>query len=148
MFCALSEAKGMDIIMKIKEFINTIYLGDRWLKSIIVDSVNSKLKLQVNLISRIRSEDGFWNYYNDENIEDGFIVFTDVESLEMSPQGVIPNDEINNYEINITNDNVSEVIFYIGSYDKNNNYTEVKLSFVAGGIYLEDPKQPNKEISD
>lgn len=134
--------------MKIKEFINTIYLGDRWLKSIIVDSVNSKVKLQVNLISRIRSEDGFWNYYNDENIEDGFIVFTDVENLEMSPQGVIPNDEICNYEINIINDDVSEVIFYIGSYDKNNNYTEVKLRLVVGGIYLEDPKQPNKEIRD
>ncbi len=134
--------------MKIKEFINTIYLGDRWLKSIIVELVNSKVKLQVNLISRIRSEDGFWNYYNDENIEDGFIVFTDVESLEMSPQGVIPNDEICDYEINIINDNVSEVIFYIGSYDKNNNYTEVKLRLVAGGIYLEDPKQPNKEIRD
>jgi len=134
--------------MKIKEFINTIYLGDRWLKSIIVDSVNSKVKLQVNLISRIRSEDGFWNYYNDENIEDGFIVFTDVENLEISPQGVIPNDEICNYEINIINDDVSEVIFYIGSYDKNNNYTEVKLRLVVGGIYLEDPKQPNKEIRD
>ncbi|WP_291581530.1 DUF6258 family protein [Clostridium sp. UBA6640] len=134
--------------MKIKEFINTIYLGDRWLKSIIVDSVNSKLKLQVNVISRIRSEDGFWNYYNDENIEDGFIVFTDVESLEISPQGVIPNDEICDYEVNIINDNASEVIFYIGSYDKNNNYTEAKLRLVAGGIYLEDPKQPNKEIRD
>lgn len=132
--------------MKIKDFIKTIYLGDRWLKSIIIDSVNCNVKLHVNLISRIRNEDGAWNYYNDENIEDGYIVFTDVESLEMSPQGVIPNDEICNYEVNIINDSVSEVIFYVGSYDKNYNYTEVKLRLLAGGIYLEDPKHPNKKI--
>ena len=134
--------------MKIKEFFNTIYLGDRWLNGIIIDSASSKLKLQVNLISRIRSESGNWNYYNDENIENGLIVFTDVEGFEMSPQGIIPNDEICNYEVKEIRDNISEVVFYISSYDKSNNYQEVKLKVVAGGIHLEDPSQPNKEIKN
>lgn len=134
--------------MKIKEFINTIYLGDRWLNGIIIDSANSKLKLQVNLISRIRNESGNWNYYNDENIENGLLVFTDVESFEMLPPGIIPNDEICNYEVKEIRDNVSEVIFHIGSYDKSNNYTEVALKLVAGGIHLENPKQPNEEIKN
>lgn len=79
------------------------------------------MKLQVNLISRIRSESGNWNYYN---------------------------DEICDYEVKEIRDNASEVIFYIGSYDKSNNYTEVKLKFVAGGIHLENPKEPNIEIKN
>lgn len=129
-----------------ESFMKTIYLGDRWLNGIIIDSASSKLKLQVNLISRIRNENGKWNYYNDENIENGLIVFTDVESFEMSPPGIIPNDEICDYEVKEIRGNLSEVLFYIGSYDKIGNYTEVRLRLTAGGVYLEDPKQPDKKI--
>lgn len=134
--------------MKIKEFFKTIYLGDRWLKSIIIDSVHSTLKLQIDSISRIRDEDGNWNYYTDEDIEDGFIVFTHIEALEMSPPGRIPNDEICDFEVKEIRDSITEIVFYITSYDKNGDHTQVKLKFVAKEMYLEDPKQPNIQIKN
>ena len=50
--------------MNIEQFMKTVYLGDRFLKEIVIDSYNKEIKLKINLISRIRNSDGIWNNYN------------------------------------------------------------------------------------
>jgi len=74
------------------EFCRTIYLGDRWCKQVIFDGVAREIKLQVDLISRVRGNQ--WNYYADEDIPDGFLVLENVAEFEFKPQGSLPNDWI------------------------------------------------------
>lgn len=124
--------------MNIEQFMKTVYLGDRFLKEIVIDSYNKEIKLKINLISRIRNSDGIWNNYNDENIQDGYIVFSDVQRFALEPEGVIPNDEINDWECNEIGDGIYEVSFNVGSYNSENQYQETKISLRAKQICLED----------
>lgn len=124
--------------MNIEQFMRTVYLGDRFLKEIVIDSYNKEIKLKINLISRIRNSDGIWNYYNDENIQDGYIVFSDVQRFALEPEGAIPNDEINDWECNEIGDGIYEVSFNVGSYNSENQYRETKIRLHAKQICLED----------
>jgi hypothetical protein len=74
------------------EFFKTVYLGDRRCKQLIIDGVAAEIRLQIDLISRIRGSQ--WNYYADEDIPDGFLVFEGVIKFELMPQGPLPNDRI------------------------------------------------------
>ena len=85
--------------MRPTELVKTIYLGDRACKSIAIDGWNRRVAMQVDEISRVRSASGNWECYNDENIMDGLIVFTEVGSISFDPPGPIPNDYINDLEI-------------------------------------------------
>lgn len=139
--------------MNPEEFVNTIYLGDRACKAIIIDSWGEKVKIQVNVISRIRSDSDTWNFYNDENIVDGFIVFTGLQSILLEPQGYIPNGEIEFLSVNllegIESGNRNKYFFHLvsGSYDSEGECVAVNIKIVATGIHLEDPKQPDIEIT-
>ncbi|MBK1812653.1 hypothetical protein JHL18_18700 [Clostridium sp. YIM B02505] len=134
--------------MNLEEFLKTIYVGDRFIKSIVIDSQKSELKIQINLISRIRSDDGLWNFYNDENIEDGLIVFTDVETFSFNPPGIIPNDELYDWEITKLTDDESEyeIVLHMGSYNRCGECREVTLTLNTKGVYLEDPLNPEVKI--
>lgn len=134
--------------MNLEKFLETIYVGDRFVKSIIIDSQQKEIKIQINLISRIRSDDGMWNFYNDENIKDGLIVFTDVETFSFNPQGIIPNDELYEWKIRkmLEDESQYEIELYMGSYNKYGECKEVKLKLKAKVVYLEDPLNPEIKI--
>lgn len=136
--------------MNPKEFVNTIYLGDRFCKSILIDGYSEIVKIQVDMISRIRSSSGEWQYYNDENIENGFIVFTEVESITFEPKGIIPNDEIEFIDVKNVDGEDNKFIFKLvcASYNKKGMYDNGSITIVAEGIYLEDPTNLETKIID
>lgn len=140
--------------MDAKSFVNTIYLGDRFCKKIVIDGYEEKVKIQVNMISRIRSSSGNWEFYNDENIEDGYIVFSDVESINFEPQGRLPDGEIeiSNVEILKSEDETNQKVMYLFeissvSYDKSGDSVNVIIKIVASEVYLIDPAKPDEKIS-
>jgi hypothetical protein len=128
--------------MQIRELIKTIYLGDRYCKKIIIDSDQNKILIQIDNISRIRSKSGEWNFYTDEDIIDGYIVFNNVKSISFYPSGFIPNDLINIFEIKKRSDDNFNFFLSIDSVDKNGNHTDVELNIISEGFHLEDPKKP------
>lgn len=124
------------------DFVKTIYLGDRGCKAVIVDSWDDIVKLKIDCISRARSPAG-WNYYNDENLDDGYIVFSDVKQLNWSSDGQLPNDYIHSLEVKL-----SEVTDYYefkflvngvfqSSVPSKEDWGEVALTIIAKNIHLE-----------
>ena len=59
--------------MSIGELCNSIYLGDRFCEKMTIQ--NDRISFQIDCISRVRSKNGNWEYYNDEDIYHGLIVF-------------------------------------------------------------------------
>ena len=129
-------------------FTETIYLGDRACKSILLDGWNELVKIQVNEISRIRGEN--WNYNNKENIVDGSIVIEKVTSVIFKPTGYIPNDEIISFKVDKTIENETQFLFAFTAYssDANHNHQEVIVEIIGENIYLEDPLFPGVKISE
>ena len=81
---------------KIKRFLNSIYLGDRFCEGI--DIKDRQIRLQINCISRVRDGSGEWNYYSDEDIEHGCLVFDEVVDFGWD-NGLCINDEIYDIEL-------------------------------------------------
>ena len=134
--------------MNPEDFIKTIYLGDRGCKSIHIKGWDKQVAIEVNEISRIRDASGLWNYYNEENIVDGLIVFTGVKEITFSPPGLIPNDFINNLEVTETKEGFYTFMLSIDSVDETPYQHEVFIEIKATGIHLEDPTKPGEKITD
>ncbi|MCE7989394.1 MAG: hypothetical protein DYG89_50220 [Caldilinea sp. CFX5] len=141
--------------MQPENFLRTIYLGDRACKSILIDGWNGRVVIQIDKISRIRSTSGNWEFYVDEDIDDGFLVFSDVKTLRIDPPGLIPNDLINSLDVKPLDISRSDIepLYYtfvcsIDSVDNTGNHAEVFVEIVAANIYLEDPKHPGQLIKD
>ena len=134
------------------ELSKTIYLGDRYAKDIDFNEKEKVLKIKIDIISRIRGDNG-WNYYNDENITDGCIVFTGVEEYSFSKKDITINGNIVFDEIRIksveyskdTNFFTFNIWFYCYK-DNHHNGEEVILKIIASGMYLEDPSKPELRI--
>ena len=128
--------------MNIPTFLGTIYLGDRACKSILIDGWNDIVKVQIDCISRVRSET--WDYYNEENIEDGWIVFGGVKTCSFDPSGPLPNDQIE-LELEAFDEEHSEARFLIkvcSVSDSKTVFPLVKITIIAQSIHLEDPQRP------
>ncbi|WP_035052677.1 DUF6258 family protein [Andreprevotia chitinilytica] len=128
------------------DFLKTIYLGDRAIKAISVDSWARIVKIQVDTISRVRSLNGRWDFYSAEDIVDGALVFDGVRSFEITPPGAIPDDHISDVRITSQGD---FFLFEISSSDSDQpNIGNVIVRMVAEGFSLEDPKRPDEKISE
>ena len=122
------------------DFLKTIYLGDRGCTKIVIDNDHSIIKFQIDLISRIRSQSGYWEYYQDENLEEGCIVISSIESFTMNSKGLLPNDCIKSLEAKkIEGRDVWEFTFKINAVAKNLplRSEEVEIIVVAESIHLE-----------
>ncbi|EOL9921566.1 DUF6258 family protein, partial [Escherichia coli] len=58
-------------------------------------------------MSRIAYGTTEWNFYDNEDLEDGYLVFSGVSFFNITPNGSIPND----YIISIITDNVNVEYF-------------------------------------
>jgi hypothetical protein len=142
--------------MQPSEFLRTLYLGDRACKSLLIDGWNERVALQVEpTISRIRSPSGRWEYYTDEDIDNGLVVFTGVESIVFEPPGLIPNDAINSIDVEPigkpeTSDAGQRFLFKlcIASGLASGEYAQVSVKVVAKGVHLEDPARPGLTIKE
>ena len=120
------------------EFIRTIYLGDRACKSIIVDGWAEEVRVQVDCISRVRGET--WNYYREENLVDGFIVFEGVNRIDWDPGGKIPNDAFQSLTVESCEEREGKYVFSleISSWDHEAKaFFPVHLKIYANAIALE-----------
>jgi len=124
--------------MDIVEFLETIYVGDRACKSILIDGWNSEVKVQVTCISRVRSTT--WEYYTTEDLPDGFIVFEGVKSIVFEPSGAIPNDLINGIwaEQLVGDQSKYLVVISIDAVNSVGDRTEVEIRIRADSMALED----------
>ena len=135
------------------DLAKTLYLGDRACKRIIIDGWRKVLAIEVDKISRIRSPSGQWDFYSDEDIIDGTIVFAEVSSFEFVPPGFVPSDWIEITAIDqISERSVDGLQFRatlsLGAIDREGNAKEVTLTVCATSLYLEDPKHPGVKIVD
>ena len=139
-----------------KDFLRTIYLGDRACTSLLIDGLNDRVVLRVDAISRIRSTSGDWEFYTEEDIPDGLIVFEGVDSIRFDPPGLIPNDLINSLEVELVKlggEELNTVDLYlfkasVTSAGPEGYRGQVLVEIVAKGVHLEDPLRPGIEITE
>lgn len=133
------------------ELLRTIYLGDRACKGITIDGWNARVSIHVDVVSRIRSKNGRWDHYTDEDIVDGRLVFTRVRALRMDPSGPIPNDFINDVRVVGAPEGPAggeyTFVLSVGSVDDAAVTTEVVMEVRAEGLHLEDPRRPGVAIT-
>lgn len=133
--------------MNIEKFVKSIYLGDRACKKIIINSWKEEISIEVDTISRIRSSDGNWNFYEDEDIENGLLVFKKTRSFFSDPKGNIPNDRINYLDVSDQDDGSYCFTLSIDSVSSNGSSQEVILKFFSESIFLRDPLEPDNSIT-
>lgn len=135
------------------ELLKTIYLGDRACKMLCIEGWTSKVVVQVDVISRIRSATGTWDYYTDEDIPDGRLVFCGVRQVRIDPPGPLPNDLINELAVTECADTGSGRSSYlftlsVGSVDEAGASTEVTVEIEADDLHIIDPRVPGTEIKE
>lgn len=133
--------------MRPDELLKTIYLGDRAVKKINLDGVGKRISIQIDEISRIRSASGLWEYYNEENIVDGLLVFTQVLEVRFDPPGPLPNDYIDDIKCEFTGNEYYKFQLFVGSVDSDASSTEIKITILCKGFHLEDPSNQGVEIN-
>jgi len=122
--------------MNTKEFVRSVYLGDRACKKVLIDGWNRRCCIQVDSISRLKKGTDTWNYYADEDVNDGWLVFTELSSISISPEGPVPNDSIDIVDVRESGDSY-EFDISIGSGDEKGNITGVLIKLIAKDISIE-----------
>ena len=121
-----------------------------------MDGWNDRIAVAVSTISRVRSASGLWEYYTDEDIPGGLIVFTGARSIRFEPSGLIPNDLIAGLEVGPLSwggnpDPTKQLYRFtmnIAAGAGRGESLDVLVEIVAEGIHLEDPARPGVEIRE
>jgi hypothetical protein len=124
--------------MKPSDFLNTIYLGDRACKGIVIDSRKKEVKILVDCISRVRGPT--WNYYVAEDLEGRSIVLLGVNKISWPPTDGLPNDEIRHCQVKDDSSSLGSYIFEfeIGAVRDDGQYSWMTITIEAEGVCLED----------
>lgn len=135
------------------ELLKTIYLGDRACKALSLEGWAKRVVLHVDVISRIRSDTGSWDFYTAEDTPDGRLVFADVLGVRLDPSGPVPNDLINEVVVlEVVKSTAAKPVYVfslsIGSIDEAGRSTEVIVEIRARDLYLQDPRTPAMEIRE
>jgi len=134
-------------MMNFKTFINTIYLGDRACKSLLLNGWEGRVEITVNLLSRIRDSTGNWNFYSEEDIENGIIVFAGIEEVFIEPSGRFPNDAIEHLVVEkVTENGVGHFRLTANQVTEEGETHRVIVRIVAKDLYLIDPINPETEL--
>ena len=133
-----------------EELLRTIYLGDRGCKAVMIDSWNKRVEIQVTVISRLKPGATNWDFDNDADITEGWLVFSDVRRISFEPSGPLPNDFINDISVKTIESPEGQPTYLfelsIGSVDHEGNSTEVIVKIEASSLHLKDPKRPGVEV--
>lgn len=124
-------------MMKPKEFLKTVYLGDRACKKIVIDGWNQLFAMQVDSISRMKEGTDTWNYYNDENIDNGWVVFEKLKSVDFSPAGAVPDDTINGIEVSEDRDGKFVFSISVASSIDGGKIQEATIKVIAESVFLQ-----------
>ncbi len=122
--------------MKPDKFMQTIYLGDRGCKAIMIDGWKEVIKIQITCISRVRSD--AWNFYTAEDLEDGKLVFTDAKHIFIDPPGCIPNSYIDILSVEEIENSMFKFVFSVGASEAMGNTVLAKVTIIASQLHLED----------
>lgn len=79
--------------------IDRLHLSERGITGLEIDSRNLIVRVKIDSISRLPVGSNEWSYYDEEDLDNGYLVFSDVFFLEVSPAGIIPGDYIIEYEL-------------------------------------------------
>jgi hypothetical protein len=135
----------------VNELVKTIYLGDRACKHIVLDGWHKRFSIVIDRISRIRNPSGKWDFYSNEDIVDGAIVFEGLISFEFSPPGFVPCDWIEFIDVSPISDSSGKksqfkATLSLGAIDAKGDSQEVTLTIVATSLHLENPAAPGLKI--
>jgi hypothetical protein len=131
-----------------KDLLKTVYFGDRWCTKIVIDNMKVQFELHINQIGRVRDFSEKWNYYNDENINNGIIVIERIESVCFDEADKWPNDAIYDISVNDQGEGKYEYIIDAAYVNGLAEQTNVKIKIIGGLIFLIDPQYPDKRIID
>jgi hypothetical protein len=126
--------------MTSKELIQSIYLGDRGVIGYSVDTLQHRVIIKFDILSRIRSISGNWEHYNEEDIQGGGLIFTDVEFFSVEPLGVLPNDYVHSFNFDERENKFEFLIESSFTYDGKLSPAYIKI--VAHGVVIYDPREP------
>ena len=128
---------GRSIMDNINDFLNSIYLGDRYCENIII--TDQRILFQINCISRLENGTKEWNYYSDADIEHGYLVFDGVIDYCFNTDLVL-NDEI--YEIKVIeeNDKIFSFVIYGCNVSKDAVCKDIEILIKARKFYILNPK--------
>lgn len=134
--------------MNVEQFIKSLYLGDRFCTKLIFDGDKNQVELHINLISRVRSESGEWNFYSDEDIENGAIVFAGIKSIDLGDLKMLPNDQLYNIDVKNLSNDLYEFVIETSHVDQDAMTHDLTIRLVAEGAFLMNPLMPEVKIFD
>ena len=118
------------------KLLKTIYLGDRGITGISMDTDNGIIKIHIDCISRIRGK--HWDHYTDEDLENGAIVFSGCKKFFFDTNGMLPSDFIDIESVEQTAADEYTIVFDVSSYSfAEKQHISAKLKIIFQSVHLE-----------